>query len=377
MTTSTKIAAPYQTDSFGTSGTAKFTWTPTRGTNWTADSAATTTVDFVDKVSFFLWGSAADKTGEDPYKTMNTWYTTNKAALDSASLASSAQVGPWGLYVDIQRNIADTNVRAPPAFSVKAALEATTSCYANTSISTGGGDANLLYAPPVGTIGASFGFGIKNSTTGALSPWLVWGSRVLTLATTSAAGTASVIWDSYDWTPNTTITDFAAISASQQTTLSGTTSASGTAYTVFNSANDGVFPPRTTARTCDTTKWASATACEGVTKWALSTGTDYTSSTAKGTKRAWIWLADANPTAKASVFGVEKSDVLQIQLHQENTWFGTGTGTAGVCALPASGAATTYNNRRNLWGVGTWTHSGASATLLGASAVMAALISFF
>lgn len=33
--------------------------------------------------------------------------------------------------------------------------------------------------------------------------------------------------------------------------------------------------------------------------------------------------------------------------------------------------------RWNVWGVGTWTHGGASATLLGASAVMAALVSFF
>lgn len=71
----------------------------------------------------------------------------------------------------------------------------------------------------------------------------------------------------------------------------------------------------TTALTCETTKWVSATACEGITKWALSAGTDYTSSTSKGTKRAWLWLADADPTDKTAVFGVEKDNVLEVTLH--------------------------------------------------------------
>ena len=115
------IPAPYQVDSFGTTGTAKFTWTPTAGTNW-SDSTATTNpaVAFVDKVQFYLWGAQADKTTEEPYKTMNTWYTTNKAAIDQQALNSKLQVGAWAIYIDLQRNIKDDNMRAPPAAGGKA-----------------------------------------------------------------------------------------------------------------------------------------------------------------------------------------------------------------------------------------------------------------
>lgn len=304
-----KIAAPYQTDSFGTAGTAKVSWTPTIGTNWTNATACTSTtcVDFVDSVKVFLWGSAADKTGEDPYKTMNTWYTTNKAALDSASIASSAQVGPWGLYADLQLNVAETSLLAYPAAVTSDPFGASSgNCAVNTSTSTGAGTASG-YFPPIGSVGAAFGFGIKNKTTGASSPFLLWGSRVTTLAASGTAGTAVVEWESYDWTPSSAITDYSvAITDTIATTLSGVSAA--TSQTVYSATMGS--KPWTTMRTCDTTKWSSATACNGVTKWAVNTGTAYTSSTSKGSKRAWIWLADANPTSAASVFGVEKDNEL-------------------------------------------------------------------
>jgi hypothetical protein len=130
--------------------------------------------------------------------------------------------------------------------------------------------------------------------------------------------------------------------------------------------------PYTTRITCDTTKWASSTACNGVTKWAFNTGTPYVSNTVKGSKRAWIWLADEHPISKSSVFGVEKGDELEITLHQHNDFK---VSTAGACALSTAGADT--HTRFNMWGVAYYKHTGASATLLGASAVMAALISFF
>jgi len=104
----------------------------------------------------------------------------------------------------------------------------------------------------------------------------------------------------------------------------------------------------------------------------MNTGVDYTSSTSKGSKRVWLWLADANPTSKSSVFGVEKDDELQITLHQHNTYDGDGT---AACAL--STVAARKADRFNIWGVAYYKHTGASSTLLGASAVMAALISFF
>ena len=121
--------------------------------------------------------------------------------------------------------------------------------------------------------------------------------------------------------------------------------------------------PYTTRITCDTTKWASSTACNGVTKWAFNTGTS-------SSKRAWIWLADEHPISKSSIFGVEKGDELEITLHQHNEFYVNNA----ACALPTTPVKHT---RFNIWGVAYYKHTGASATLLGASAVMAALISFF
>lgn len=123
--------------------------------------------------------------------------------------------------------------------------------------------------------------------------------------------------------------------------------------------------------TCDTTKWASATACDGVTRWGMGTMTDYTSATAKGGFDAWMWLADRNPTSAASVFGVEKDDVINIIVYQHSQ--GTHTGVAALETASAIGATLCSNK----YGVATFTHAGASATMLGASAVMAALLSFF
>lgn len=130
------------------------------------------------------------------------------------------------------------------------------------------------------------------------------------------SGTASLTWDSYDWTPNSSITDYTSISSTLQTTLSGALSTAG-----LNAFEDttkvGVAAPITssTPLSCDTTKWATTDACESLTKWRFSTGTDYTSSTSKGTKRAWLWLADADPTDKTAVFGVEKDNILELTLH--------------------------------------------------------------
>lgn len=181
----------------------------------------------------FLWGSAADKTGEDPYKTMNTWFTTNKAAIDAASLASAAQVGPWGLYIDLQRNIADTNLRAE-APAAATPIAAATVCYVNTSVLQTF-NASALYFPAVGGFGSSFGIGIQNKTTTAKTPFLMWGARTTTLTTVSVSGAAAIVWDSYAWTPNTSITDYnVAIPTATQTTLSGVDSTAAAQTTMVS-----------------------------------------------------------------------------------------------------------------------------------------------
>jgi hypothetical protein len=114
------------------------------------------------------------------------------------------------------------------------------------------------------------------------------------------------------------------------------------------------------------------------TEATMGSGTSLTGGT-KGKKRAWLWLADANPTTASAVFGVEKDDVLNVTLHQKTAFTCTDTvaDTADIVAWTSSANDERDSTRRYAWGVHTWTHSGASSTLLGASAVMAALVSFF
>jgi hypothetical protein len=304
---------------------------------------------------------------------MNTWYTTNKAAIDAASLASETQVGPWGLYMDLQLNIASTGLWPP------ATLSSATDCTVRNASNLVVPENGASYAtgdPAAGARGDSWGIGLVNSTTSAKSPFLMWYNEVVTKSTGAGNnGTAAVYWNSFAWTPQTVITDFsAAMTSANETSLSGQDITNADAQ---NLATDGsalglAGPAAATTLTCDTTKWASATACEGVTKWGLGTTTEWTSTSAKGSKRVWLWLADANPTAKASVFGVEKEDVINMYMYQHNAW---GVAAAGACALSA--LATDKSYRVNQHGIGTYTHAGASSTLLGASAVMAALVSFF
>lgn len=74
---------------------------------------------------------------------MNTWYTTNKAAIDKQALNSKLQVGAWAMYIDMQRNVADSSMTAPPAAgkaggdAALTVLEATSICAISTSTSIG------------------------------------------------------------------------------------------------------------------------------------------------------------------------------------------------------------------------------------------------
>lgn len=122
--------------------------------------------------------------------------------------------------------------------------------------------------------------------------------------------------------------------------------------------------------TCDTAKWASATACDGILKWGTGTLTE-ASGTTNGSVTAWMWLADMNPTSVASVFGVEKDDVINIMVYQhiESKFVTTAASVIRDDAL--------VNSRSNSYGVATFTHAGANSTMLGAAALTAALLSFF
>jgi len=55
-----------------------------------------------------------------------------------------------------------------------------------------------------------------------------------------------------------------------------------------------------------------------------------------------MWLADANPTTASAVFGVEKSDVINLLTYQHKTWYTTtvtaDTAAGTVLALTAPAA---------------------------------------
>lgn len=223
MTTATSlIGAALASPSFGTTATAKLTWTPAANT-WTSGPASATNVPYVSKVAIYLWGSAADKTAEDPYKTMNTWYTTNKAAIDTAALAASTQVASWAMYVDLTLNCKSTDLHAPA--QLVAAITATagdTKGSTATSTTTGfsTGTVNTVF-PAVGDWGNNFVMAITNATTTAKTPALRWGTRVSSLGTATASGTAAVNWYSFAWGTAPTIVSYASLSATEHTTLSG------------------------------------------------------------------------------------------------------------------------------------------------------------
>lgn len=181
MTSTTLIGATLASPTFTTS-TAKVTWTPTATSFYKALATATDN-PMVAKIEIFLWGSAADKTADEPYKTMNTWYTTNKAAIDSQSLASTTQVSSWALHMKIATNVASTVLQPATVITKATGVGTTTQGTPET-------DCVTSYCPPAGTYGDAFMIWMKNKTTSAAPTALVWGNIVTTGAVMPNGGTA-------------------------------------------------------------------------------------------------------------------------------------------------------------------------------------------
>jgi len=76
---------------------ATWSWTPGAKNSLEGDVWA---AGFLEKVEVMLAGAKADASTE-PYKTMNTWYSTNKAAIDAANLAGAVQVASWAIVVKV------------------------------------------------------------------------------------------------------------------------------------------------------------------------------------------------------------------------------------------------------------------------------------
>jgi len=152
---------------------------------------------------------------------------------------------------------------------------------------------------------------LKNKKTSALAPMLVGGVRVLTAPSGTTAGTAATTWASYSgWT--TSITDFATLASATTTSLIGTDDDDKQSTT-------GLKPGMGTEVTCDTTKWASDTACNGINRWGFGATTEWSSSTSLGSKRAWLFLSD-KATHDSAIFSVTAGDEIQISFYQYRTW---------------------------------------------------------
>jgi len=82
---------------------------------------------------------------------MNTWYTTNKAAIDSASLAASTQVASWAMYIDIATVLSSTTLNGPPIV-----LTSDSKCEADDSATNNDSTAVPAAAVTSGAVG-SFG----------------------------------------------------------------------------------------------------------------------------------------------------------------------------------------------------------------------------
>jgi myosin-crossreactive antigen len=93
---------------------------------------------------------------------MNTWYTTNKAAIDSASLAASTQVGPWALWMDMQLAVRSASMHGEPCYSADYTAATTTAVTCTTN------NTNVLkyienlasLCSVIGDFGDSFAIGI-------------------------------------------------------------------------------------------------------------------------------------------------------------------------------------------------------------------------
>jgi hypothetical protein len=68
---------------------------------WTSSTStfASATTTWIDKVEVRLVGQP--DAAKEPAKTMNTWATTNAAAITAAGLTDQLKVSSWAIIVDV------------------------------------------------------------------------------------------------------------------------------------------------------------------------------------------------------------------------------------------------------------------------------------
>jgi hypothetical protein len=121
----------------------------------------------------------------------------------------------------------------------------------------------------------------------------------------------------------------------------------------------------TSATICDATKWDTTTACHSVDlPWASTTYTEWVTGTpaTEGKVRAWHFLAEKNADV-AKNFQIEKDN--KINWIIEEKYQTLTVSTAAADSANANSAAHYY---------GTFTSTGATSTILGATAIIAGVV---
>jgi hypothetical protein len=348
MTTTATIPAGPTTYALDSSVTS-LTYTVETPSAWTSTNSNFTsqTTTWITSVKVALVGQS--DSAKEPAKTMNSWYSTNTSAITANSLTTELKVSSWALIVDVATKALTANATALSAYNQATNKDANGNCLQNAA----GTPAANSGLPVVGNFGDSWAVAINLPTTsGAKQPDVIRsGSQVSAVGTTtpSAAQTSALVEESWTGAFATALTSYTDVSK--------------------NTANVGFT--FTSKNTCDTKKWASATACFGFEgKWGKNANTFAVGTTA-GTHRYFLWLADA-ATDKTKIVSIEDKDVINVAVIEAhaNVYSTTANQNTLSCSNQGRDGKTEY-------GVVTGTYTkgkGATSTILGASALVAGLI---
>jgi hypothetical protein len=280
---------------------------------------------------------------------MNSWYSTHTSAITANSLTTELKVSSWALIVDVATKALAAGTASPAlAYNQATNKDTNGNCLEN----VGGAPAAGSLLPVVGAAGDTWAIAINLPASGVKQPDVIRvGSYVSALGTGTAGQNG----------------------ATTQSTTIGEESWTGSFATPLSSYTDiakntGIAFNFTAKNTCDTKKWASATACLGFEgKWGKNANTWAAASTA-GSHRYFLWLADA-ATDKSKIVSIEDKDVINLAVIEAY---------ANVYKSGATKSCDTANRAGTTeFGLATGTYTkgkGATSTILGASALVAGLI---
>lgn len=314
----------------------------------------------VKSINAYLVGQAEASQASEPYKTMNDWYTNNLNSIEKHHLKQAAQVSSWAMVLDIVTlknltlsqkhmclyNSANANYCCNTTSSWHLTLTGGVAAYftGEATCTTYAGGLTEFPANKVGDWGDHFVIMVQNGTTRSKANAIVYGNRVLTVATASGAQASELAFAVHTY-PSPAIVSYSDITT-----------------TGNPAANSGMTIGEEV--TCDTTKWKEAAGCDGITRWGFGAHTKATTTT-DGSVRAYQFLADEQPLNRMAVFGVEKKDVINFVMYDHRV----------RTTVPQAdyGPATSY------WGVGTFTYDATTgaASLAAGAATLLALTSLF